>query len=775
MPISFSAQDIHALPSRGVPLIIKRDTEGRQHIRTRNVLGRVKIAVLRSMGHHIPDAHDTRTQFHSFLRDHYGEHSANDAFRRAAISAERPPKRDLTSHQARLALSYAQQNRFKNIQENRRLAENLMPAAGNPSQHYKALQAGCALLHPSVDTGTLKPEQWAYVRKSLVRYLNVYSRNGRVRISEDKALVLASHIVGQAHALGAQGCARVVSARRDMNRAMAEFFTARTRNDNSNIVGQLLRISQKLEHLQQAETAHAHPAAQAYVNQVYSKDAVSAMTAYLEDNVKSAHDSSRFHHVLSSLSRDNLPQVLRSLLEAQKAQQALSQSTVHRLERATKMLTHMQQELGVYSATKSPKGASSGMSELSYRALTDQMRAYGAVAPLSRHHARVRMAHRALQQAQDAMLRGSHLPAALAVSTQGQGHAKNRASLNFMRQALESALEGDRDVQEMRRRGQRYMERQNMPRSQRPESFLDDQNELINSMDKLKQKLFQSDSAYLKLYNALAQFTAQRQNRNPTPASVEEKQYQEGLNKLLNLYDTENLGVLPRDSHFDWDSNGHVRLVRSDLKPPEDGAQRIEQEIAPSAKEQEWQQNGKNMGVSDQFARDVMRTDIILDDFGQRKNIRDSVQQKPEAEGLSNNGKITMAVTQFHEFVDNREHAFFLSQLLNQTLGNQGTVFIKKHASLADSVLTHVPIAFAQKLNKLSMSLSKQANGGYTIDYECRFNTVVLTDSLGGSGNLQPTPDSGWSMSYRIHISPQDLANRTFHVDNLRVGASTAV
>ncbi|MBC6445110.1 MAG: hypothetical protein GDA50_06740 [Alphaproteobacteria bacterium GM202ARS2] len=778
MPVyhpAFSPQNIHALPSRDVPLVIGRDSRGQSRLRTRNVLGRVKIAVLRSLGRKNVESHDAHNHFCDFLRHNYGDEVAYDAFRQASISTEKPPNRDLTAHQARLALSYAQQSRFKNIQHNRRLAEAILPAPPTTSQHRVALQAMCAEMHPPVDINAFKPEQWLYARKALVRYFNVHSPDAP--ISEGKAVVLASHIVGQAHALGAEGCAGVVKARGSLNKAMAEFFSARARGDNSDAVGQLLRISQRVDNLRQLETAHAHPAAKAYIDKAYEKGAAGSMTAYLQDNVKSSHDSSRFHHILSSLSRDSFVDVMRSSFQVQKAQRALSQKMIQQMEHVTAMLTHTEQELGVYGAKESVAPSKLPYSHASlYSDVTGQMRVHGGVADIAgpRHQTRVQMAHHALQQAENNMRKGARLPALIAPSAEGRGPEKNSQSLNFMRQALESALENDTNIKEMRRLSAQIVTMQRLSAEERPPNYEDQQKKLFKAIDQLRDKFFQSQSAYTKLYGAMERFATQWSAHNPAPSSLEAKQYQAGLDKMLELYEPSQLLSLPRHSSFQCDEKGQVRFVRAPIRPPENSAQIIQQGITPRANEREWQVDDKKMGVNAQFAADIMRQDIIVDNNGQQENIREWVaQQKQETD--SERSKITMAVNKFHEMIGNREDAFFLSHFLNQSLGNQGTAFMMRHVGFADSMLTHTPLGFTNRIKNLSMTVHKVPEGGYTIDYQGRFETPHFMDGLGGSEMLHVSPESGWWLTYRIAMSSEDLANKTFQVGHPHVGGSIVI
>ena len=788
MPVSasvLSAQDIHRLPSGNVPVVIKPDSSGHVRVRVRGFLGRFKVAFLRYLGRPTRESQVTHTQFRQFLQHHYGEHLADAALQHNAAE-QGPRRRELTSRQARSALNYAQSQRINHLKHNRALAHYLLhedPMTWKSLKNtfnYEFFKNACATLEPSIDVDQLTSEQLQYARRGLVRYLNVASQHGKNPMNEEQAKQLGVHMLEQAHALGREGCQRVSQAQEDVREAMATFFAAREQGDNSDVVRQLLRISQTMHKLQNAETSAKAPQAEAYIKGIYGSDTLmESMTSYLENNINSNASLLKFQSVLSSFARDGLAVGLRTAFDAQRSTGGFSGNTGLHLERAIKMTEHLQRQWGSYG--EAGPALREGV-DSSYTDLTEQMRAWGATKSSTQNQAKVHMAQRALQRAQNALQKGQPLPSLLAISKVAAGDNVNRTSLNFMREALESALENDENVQSLREQCAAYetLKDKDMDASRQTERHEHAQTlqMLEGDISRLRQKVFGKNSEYTQLHSAMSRInetmhqqstSAWQTNAWPAGAWHEKEKYQQGLQHMLERYAPENVESVPQGSRLDWDDDGKPYLIRELMPRWHDDAKIRQTTTSPLQREEEWQARGQNMGVADTFADSVLQANLVMDDGKDKVGMRSWLRDNHKYDATTHTSAVDVgimqihAVTKFQDFVGYPEHALFLSQLIPDTFAVGGNQQVQLIEGVADSLLTHSPLALTSNYESSSTSIQKQDDGGFVIEKKVDYTSPALNHTAEEETPATPLQlGSGWSTSYRMYISPQDLQNRTF-------------
>ena len=790
MPVSasvLSAQDIHRLPSGNVPVVIKPDSSGHVRVRVRGFLGRFKVAFLRYLGRPTRESQVTHTQFRQFLQHHYGEHLADAALQHNAAE-QGSRRRELTSRQARSALNYAQSQRINHLKHNRALAHYLLhedPMTWKSlknSSNYEFFKNACAALEPSVDVNQLTSEQLQYARRGLVRYLNVASQHGKNPMNEEQAKQLGVHMLEQAHALGKEGCQRVSQTQQDVREAMATFFAARVQGDNSDVVRQLLRISQTMHKLQNAETSAKAPQAEAYIKGIYGSDTLmESMTSYLENNINSNESLLKFQSILSSFARDGLAVGLRTAFDAQRSTGGFSGNTGLHLERAIKMTEHLQRQWGSYG--EAGPALREGV-DSSYKDLTEQMRAWGATKSSTQHQAKVHMAQRALQQAHNALQKGQPLPSLLAISKVAAGDNVNRSSLNFMREALESALETDENVQSLREQCATYetLKDKDMTTSSQTEQNQHAQTlqMLKGDISRLRQKVFGRNSEYTQLHSAMSRIneTMQKQSTSawqtaawPSGDWHEKEKYQQGLQHMLERYAPENVESVPQGSRLDWDDDGKPYLIRELMPRWHDDAKTRQTTPSPLEREAEWQVGGENRGVAENFADSVLQANLVMDDGKDNVGMRSWLRENHKYDATVHTSAVdagimqTHAVKKFQDFVGNPEHASFLSQLIPDTVAVGVSQQVQLATGVADSLLTHSPLTLTSRNESSSTTLQKQSDGGFIIEKQSGYASDALNSASDEQAQATPLqPSSNWSLSSRIYISPQDLQNRTFSV-----------
>ena len=548
-----SVQDIRHVPLSNVPVVIKADTAGSVRIRALGFLGRFKVAFLGYLKRTTRESQTTHEQFRQFLTRHYGENLTRDALAQVGLSVPASRRHALTSRQVHQALGYVrhqhQLQRLRTLKEGRDMAHRLIWDAPfsepghESSRDYQALRDMCYKLRPPVDIRTMKPEQWRCARSCLTRYVYLKSRRGADRISEKEAIKMGAAMLAQASELGVEGCEKVLTARHEVRKTMETFFKALEQGDKSDIVQQLLRISQTAGDLQKAEMAQVHPKAEGYISRTYAPDALTdSMLSHLEDNAKISPKSiDAFQDVLSSLKREGITRGMRDVVKRQKLEGILSKEMSQHMGRATTMLERLQKGLGAYSKDDKDSASSPPSDAFPHRDVADQLRIYGG-AKVPNHFARVRHARVVLSQARDRLRQNGNAPSCLAISEKGRGNARSDLSLNFLRLALKSALETDKSVAQLRRLTQQRYGLQESMRKQKDTFFAQQElAKLTQTINTMRERIPEADSDYAQLYQAVEQFSTDVSQHLATPLSDEEKYYQNKLERLLVFHAPENL------------------------------------------------------------------------------------------------------------------------------------------------------------------------------------------------------------------------------------------
>ncbi|MBC6445113.1 MAG: hypothetical protein GDA50_06755 [Alphaproteobacteria bacterium GM202ARS2] len=773
---AFSAQDIYHLPSANVPVVIASDSSGRVHVRVRGLLGRFKVAFLRYLGRTPREAQSTHTQFRQFLEHHYGEGLTTVALQQAQ-AAWQGSRRELTSRQARQALDYVQRQRINHLKHNRAVAHHLIHEDSTTfklSGNYQFFKQACSALDPPVDVGKMTSKQLRYARRSLVRYLQATSQHGKIRFNDDQLKEFATQMLARADALGEEHCQRIVQAQDDAHKAMTDLFDSRERGDNSTIVKQLMRASQTMTTLQQLETTADYDKPQAYLDGVYGQNALNeSMTAHLEDVAVSSENALKFHATLSSFSRHDLAQTLGDALQRQSQAGTLSQDATTHLKRALAMTTHLQKQWGVYGTSHGSAPGTSGTSGISRADLETQMQVLGALTPQDQRKARVAVAHQALQQAQAALSTGQPLPSALAISKVGAGKHANRQSLDFMQKALQAALDSDESVRVLREGNRAYAKiRQQDPSSlNRQEAMKHKLSVDIHKQesDRLRTKILKGNSSYATLHREMTEFH-QALQRQPTGAWKEKAAYQQGMAHLLKHYAPENLESLPLGSRLDWDDDGTPYLNHEQVSLPSDKGDALTK-MEPIAVSKQWRVGKEGTGVTEEFASHILNGHVLMDDGNRAISMEQAMKERYGYDKRTHVSQLDVgraqlnAATLFREFVGTNEQSLFLSHVLAQTFGEGGVrnQNVQFDEGVVDSSLTHAPLIVNSHSKMPSIVLKKNDDGSFVIKAQSTFTSDALLTSADAQSTATPLQDgSGWSLSYDLHVTPQDFNDKTF-------------
>ncbi|MBC6497722.1 MAG: hypothetical protein GDA54_05325 [Alphaproteobacteria bacterium GM7ARS4] len=730
---TMSPHAFHRLGGQHRPFLIKEDRQGRFHVKRYGLIGRFKVALRQRLGMSSSnDSLKTHHHFSRFLRAHYGERLAGEALQEANVS--HPTYKHLTLHQARQALSYAQSHRFQNIVYHREQVGKIIPSTPEQSPHYRLLVAACATMTPPVEPQKLTSSQWAYVRASLARCLNMEGHHGKVRVSDDRAIILASRMMAQAHALGGEACELINGMRDSLHRCSADIFCAMESGDISAVTRDMGHFDAQLQALKAQEMKALAPDASKHIEAFYHSDtgAPHALMACLEDSVTAQkHDNFYFAQMEMHLAQSAFPDAFQHAMAQIRRSGMMSslhpgaEQTLQRCEAMmVRMRAHIEQQIYALMGKDDPRLA--GM--------------------------QARFVQESLDKGLDHVRKGLTVPNNVALGENGQDKRKSLETLTFMQKGIEAAMSQDKAVLALQKA--KDVEKEV---SRRDDASIPRIRQVRQQTQAVYQELLASQGPYMRLLNTMHDMRQALAARKPQ-SSVHRQSIErdvEALDTLLDMYDPHKAHAIPQGSKPQWQEDTLVFVTTKTSMTPEQKAF-IQKFVTPPPSRKAWDHDGR---VSKQFAADLVRQTILLDDKGEKKDLCSPQDvQKAFPHGLT---KLTTdAIDQLEAYVGNKEDTFFISELLNQTLGNAATGAMQngKNGVLV-SKLSGQGINFAQVIEDEATSLQKREDGGFSIDYEAAFKIRALSSE---EGTQEVRDNSRYRIAYRVDISPEELAQKRF-------------